>query len=644
MYNLFKVRNLGRSSIFVHAFIFAVFATGLFFNQNISRFLQANSIAMLKHSPVSEFIYPFSQSINWSAMLANSSLHFSQIDDQFKINPIKYDSHLLGPVDNLAALDNQTINARLTYSVAYMGNYKLDGKQYAGSHPGVDIKLPHGTPIVAIANAVVTKTKQSEVGFGNHIVLRHNNVPDLESGATQTLFSSYGHLSSILVSPGQIVTVGQLIGYSGNSGLSSGAHLNFQIEKSSAPWHPFWPFSDSEVLKLGLSFSEAINQGYGYDSALKNTVNPLVYIDSAFKTQLLTSNNLGTGENQQTQISDNSSLDSDGSVVSVEVEAEEYPNLVKPTLIENFKELVATVAVDVETESNLDIKTDIQKISETLLISDTSQISYVEASNFSLSGPSRLIVDTEYEFSINADHLGALGSKSDFYQIYSTKLADFPKSLAASSRLTKFSFRPLVAGNYTVSVVVADQIILDFDFVVDAFDLNLQGDDDYEVFKFLKNLGFIEANTAEGLAVDRLITRAESLKFLVKYLEFMQIAKNSVSQHEFLDVSDLDWFNNYVKSALEYNLLDFDSMLYPESGTTIDWLLALYYKSSGNYVLPVVQNKHANSLKNFGANKLFVQQALIDGLIEEWQVAEYRRILSRRELMNFIYKLIADLS
>ncbi|MBT6143177.1 M23 family metallopeptidase, partial [bacterium] len=619
MYNLFKIRNLGRSSVCVHALIFVFFATGLLFNQNISKFLQANSIAMLKHSPVSEFIYPFSQSINWSSMLANSSAHFSQIDDQFKINPIKYDSHLLGPVDNLAALDNQTINARLTYSVAYMGNYKLDGKQYAGSHPGVDIKLPVGTPIVAIANAVVTKTKQSEVGFGNHIVLRHNNVPDLESGDTQTLFSSYAHLSSIVVSPGEIVTVGQIIGYSGNSGLSSGAHLNFQIEKSSAPWHPFWPFSDTEVARLGLSFSEAINQGYGYDSALVHTLNPLVYIDSAFHTFNTQLASLDTRDKVQATDKELSSLNEHlaSEVLSPAIKDSDS-ELVKPGIIENIKEFVATVAVDFQANpsSNVVMDAQVDPTATPLVISDTSEISYVEASNFSLSGPNRLIVDNEYEFLINAEQSAILASKADFYQIYSTKLAEFPKSLAAKSENTIIAFTPRVAGNYTLSVVVDNQVVLDFDFVVAAFDSDLQNDEDYEVFKFLKNLGFIEANTAQTLAADRLITRAESLKFLVEYLEFMQVSKKSISQHEFLDVSDIDWFNDYVKAALEYNLIDFESMLYPESGTTIDWLLALYYKSSGSFVSPVVQNKYANSLRVFGANKLFVQQALIDGLIE----------------------------
>jgi murein DD-endopeptidase MepM/ murein hydrolase activator NlpD len=170
-------------------------------------------------------------------------------------------------------------NAKITYSVPYMGNYRLDGQEYAGSHLAVDLKIPTGTPIYSIANGVVTKVSNQSSGFGNHIVVRHNNVPTLEDPNKKTvLYSSYSHLSQTNVSQGDIVLKGQMIAKSGATGTATTPHLHFQIDNSDSPWQPYWPFTWKEAQDAGLDFFSAVNAGLGKDKGIALTVHPMLYV------------------------------------------------------------------------------------------------------------------------------------------------------------------------------------------------------------------------------------------------------------------------------------------------------------------------------------------------------------------------------
>ena len=92
---------------------------------------------------------------------------------------------------------------------------------YSRLHAGIDIGVPIGTPVYALEDGVVIAA-QSMSGYGNVVMINHGNIT-----------SVYGHNSSLAVSPGQVVKGGQLISYSGNTGVSSGPHLHFEIRNSS---------------------------------------------------------------------------------------------------------------------------------------------------------------------------------------------------------------------------------------------------------------------------------------------------------------------------------------------------------------------------------------------------------------------------
>jgi murein DD-endopeptidase MepM/ murein hydrolase activator NlpD len=88
-------------------------------------------------------------------------------------------------------------------------------------HNGQDFDVPYGTDVYATGDGSVIESGWNSGGFGNYIVIDHGY-------GLQTV---YGHLSNIKVVRGQNVKRGELIGISGNSGLSSGPHLHYQIEQ-----------------------------------------------------------------------------------------------------------------------------------------------------------------------------------------------------------------------------------------------------------------------------------------------------------------------------------------------------------------------------------------------------------------------------
>jgi len=86
-------------------------------------------------------------------------------------------------------------------------------------HGGADLRARIGTPVYATANGVVEWAGYNEGGFGKMVKLSHN------FGFTTV----YGHLSKSTVAVGDYVKQGELIGYSGNTGLSSAPHLHYEV-------------------------------------------------------------------------------------------------------------------------------------------------------------------------------------------------------------------------------------------------------------------------------------------------------------------------------------------------------------------------------------------------------------------------------
>jgi murein DD-endopeptidase MepM/ murein hydrolase activator NlpD len=94
-------------------------------------------------------------------------------------------------------------------------------------HPGIDISGPLGTPIHATADGVVTGAQMVN-GYGREVTIDHGH-------GVETL---YGHMSGFAVSVGQSITRGQIVGYIGHSGRTTGNHVHYEVRIHNAPVNP----------------------------------------------------------------------------------------------------------------------------------------------------------------------------------------------------------------------------------------------------------------------------------------------------------------------------------------------------------------------------------------------------------------------
>lgn len=92
-------------------------------------------------------------------------------------------------------------------------------------HNGIDFGVPNGTPVLAAANGSVDKVSFEDGGYGNYVKLKHVD-------GSSTYYTYYAHLMQANVSAGQTLQVGAVIGYSNNTGASTGPHLHFGLRKS----------------------------------------------------------------------------------------------------------------------------------------------------------------------------------------------------------------------------------------------------------------------------------------------------------------------------------------------------------------------------------------------------------------------------
>ena len=244
-------------------------------------FLFKASILELTPTEFTGTVMPVEKVPNWTSLTDKErKMTYDQLPKNklIKIPPYDLKNIRAGKSWNGSSSDQR--NAYITYPVPNLGNYMLDGTENSGSHTGIDIKIPVGTPIRAIANGIVYKSDFQATGFGKYISIAHVSIPDPENPNKKTTFySNYAHLSSINVTEGQEVKSGQIIGKSGETGAATTAHLHFQIDKPTAPFHPYWPFFWKDVQEAGLnSYFEAVKHGVGKSNAIKHTIHPVNFI------------------------------------------------------------------------------------------------------------------------------------------------------------------------------------------------------------------------------------------------------------------------------------------------------------------------------------------------------------------------------
>jgi murein DD-endopeptidase MepM/ murein hydrolase activator NlpD len=118
----------------------------------------------------------------------------------------------------------QPVNGRMTSGYG-LRRHPILG--YVRMHAGIDFGAAYGSPIFAVGDGIVSFAGRHG-GHGNYVRLEHGG----------GLGTGYGHMSRIAVSPGMRVQAGQVIGYVGSSGLSTGPHLHYEVYESGRTVNP----------------------------------------------------------------------------------------------------------------------------------------------------------------------------------------------------------------------------------------------------------------------------------------------------------------------------------------------------------------------------------------------------------------------
>ena len=162
-------------------------------------------------------------------------------------NPLLAGHDLIGPSIDDDASSTPTlwpVVGPITSSFGEREDPILGGGE-AEFHPGIDISGPLGTPIHATADGIVAAAEVVN-GYGRMVRIEHGH----------NLETCYGHMSQFAVTAGQSVSRGQVIGYIGHSGRTTGNHVHYEVRIHNTPVNPH-KYLRSTLADLGSSATPA---------------------------------------------------------------------------------------------------------------------------------------------------------------------------------------------------------------------------------------------------------------------------------------------------------------------------------------------------------------------------------------------------
>lgn len=522
-------------------FALTAFMTGVVGMFDVNSLLYRTSVLEFPaHDDFDGTVYPVKKVPDWVKLSTDkfrapcSELSSSELADMPFYDPEK----LAISVDSLKwgnAEHNKIRNAKITYSVPYMGSYN-DVGEYKGAHLAVDIKTCEGSEVLAIANGVVVKVGNQTSGFGKHVVIRHNDVP----GYSMPLYSSYSHNSENFVEVGEVVTKGQKIALSGSTGTATTPHVHFQIDTDEAPWHPFWPFTNKESNDAGLSFFESVNAGLGKEKAIAVTVSPMKFVQAHLNgdTKAVTFENTPevTGYDAVSYVND------DGGEATVEDVVEDVveEEIVEDDVAEVEEDAVEeTPSVSIERKLVFDIEVD-----KTYAVGEAADF------KLSLRDQNGELYDVPFEGEVvvkandgKASVEGAIVKWSDFNE------GNLEREL---SRLTE--------GRDRLKVVYEGETYYSewFDIVDpnSGFKDVPKSHDYYEAIMFLRDKEVVGGYEDGTYQPDRTVSRVEAAKFIVKAAGInLKSFTGDVDDFPFPDVIENGWYLNYVLTLQEHGVI-----------------------------------------------------------------------------------------
>jgi murein DD-endopeptidase MepM/ murein hydrolase activator NlpD len=183
---------------------------------------------------------------NLSLRVAYQAKSYNEIEEM-----IKNKQKLLAAIPAIQPISNKN----LTHIASGFG-YRIDPVyKISKFHAGLDFAASLGTPIYATADGIVKEADYNGGGFGNHIIIDHGY-------GYETL---YGHMYKIKSRKGQRVKRGEIIGYVGSSGKSTGPHCHYEVHKSGQAVDPVYYFYNDltpEQYDRLLKLAAAANQSF----------------------------------------------------------------------------------------------------------------------------------------------------------------------------------------------------------------------------------------------------------------------------------------------------------------------------------------------------------------------------------------------
>jgi len=177
---------------------------------------------------------------------SNSNLTIMQRADIVKASSAEK-SYMLDVIPNGSPIKYKKISSTFGFRMHPIRNVKR-------FHKGIDLQAPRKTPVYAPADGVVTYVGGSiHFGYGRMIVISHSY------GITTT----YAHLNKILVKRGDVIIKGQKIGLSGNTGLSTGPHLHYEVRYANKSLNPIY-FMNWNIKNYNELFNKVRRVPWGY--------------------------------------------------------------------------------------------------------------------------------------------------------------------------------------------------------------------------------------------------------------------------------------------------------------------------------------------------------------------------------------------
>jgi murein DD-endopeptidase MepM/ murein hydrolase activator NlpD len=166
------------------------------------------------------------QPLDNKALFASIELQMKQLKNRIETQATSYDTikkyiannqQMLSSIPSIQPISNKD----LTRIASGFGGRIDPIYKFEKFHAGLDFTAPQGTPIYATGNATVEIAEYSTTGYGNNIWLNHG----------YSYRTHYCHMLKLSVSKGQQVKRGQVIGYVGSTGKSTGPHCHYEVER-----------------------------------------------------------------------------------------------------------------------------------------------------------------------------------------------------------------------------------------------------------------------------------------------------------------------------------------------------------------------------------------------------------------------------